>query len=114
MQPQQDSDGLNASEKPEKAGHFEPEPVVIPITGELDLHTFAPREVREVLEAYVEACVERGLPSVRIIHGKGTGSLRETVHAWLRKSRYVAKYNACEASEGGWGATRAWLISKRG
>lgn len=114
MPPMQDPDRLNASPKAEEAGGSEPEPVVIPITGELDLHTFAPREVREVLEAYVEACVERGLPSVRIVHGKGTGALRETVHAWLRKSPFVTKFNTCEAGEGGWGATRAWLISKSG
>ena len=76
-------------------------PVRIPITGELDLHTFSPREVSAVVTAYLEACLERRIFSVRIIHGKGTGTLRETVHALLRRSPLVAGFRLGDETRGG-------------
>jgi DNA-nicking Smr family endonuclease len=89
---------------------FDPsEPVEIPITGELDLHTFAPSEVARVLEAYLDACRERGIFSVRIVHGKGTGTLRETVHRWLRQSPVVSSFRLGDETSGSWGATIAML-----
>ncbi|MGC4072125.1 MAG: Smr/MutS family protein [Nibricoccus sp.] len=87
------------------------DPVRIPITGELDLHTFAPRETAQVVEAYLEACRERGIFTVRIIHGKGTGTLRETVHALLRRSPLVASFRLGDETTGNWGAT--WVTLKR-
>ncbi len=84
-------------------------PVPLPITGELDLHTFRPAEVGDLLGDYLAACAARGIRSVRIVHGKGTGALRERVHAWLRRSPLVAAFALCEAGDGGWGATRATL-----
>ena len=83
----------------------EPEPIRIPITGELDLHTFAPRETAQVIDAYVDACRERGIFTVRIVHGKGTGALRETVHAWLRRSPKVLSFRLGDETSGRWGAT---------
>jgi DNA-nicking Smr family endonuclease len=83
--------------------------VPLPITGELDLHTFRPAEVGDLLGDYLAACAARGLGSVRIVHGKGTGALRERVHSWLRRSPLVASFALCEAEAGGWGATRAVL-----
>ncbi|AHF91174.1 DNA mismatch repair protein MutS [Opitutaceae bacterium TAV5] len=88
---------------------FGPEPVVVPITGELDLHTFAPRETAQVLDAYIEACLERGIRSLRVIHGKGTGTLRETVHAFLRRDPRVLSFRIGDETSGGWGATRVQL-----
>jgi DNA-nicking Smr family endonuclease len=85
------------------------EPIRIPITGELDLHTFAPQETSRVLEAYLQACIEKGVFSVRIVHGKGTGTLRETVHAFLRRSPLVAEFHSGNETSGGWGATHAAL-----
>lgn len=87
----------------------DPEPVRIPITGELDLHTFAPRETAQVIEAYLEACRECGIFSVRIIHGKGTGTLRETVHALLHRSPLVADFRLGNETSGSWGATLVTL-----
>ncbi len=71
------------------AGHIRlPEtPIEMQIDGTLDLHTFQPREVRELIPAYLESCRERNILSVRIVHGKGTGVLREIVHSTLKKSR---------------------------
>jgi DNA-nicking Smr family endonuclease len=82
-----------------------PEPVRIPITGEIDLHTFRPAEVAGLVDEYLAACRERGLTSARIVHGKGTGTLRETVHAVLRRSPLVASYRLGDETAGGWGAT---------
>ncbi len=86
-------------------------PLPLPITGELDLHTFRPAEVGDLLGDYLAACTARGIRSVRIVHGKGTGALRERVHAWLRRSPLVASFALCDAAEGGWGATRATLAA---
>jgi len=87
----------------------EEEPVPIPITGELDLHTFSPRETSRVVEAYLDACRERGIYRVRIIHGKGIGTLRTTVHACLRRIPYVTEFHQGNETNGGWGATIALL-----
>jgi DNA-nicking Smr family endonuclease len=83
----------------------EPEPIHIPISGELDLHTFAPRETARVIDAYLDACRDREISTVRIIHGKGTGALRETVHAWLRRSPKVLSFHLGDETSGSWGAT---------
>jgi len=85
------------------------DPVEIPITGELDLHTFRPRDLKELIPAYLEACRERGLLEVRIIHGKGTGTLRTTVHAILQRSPLVKSYRLGNETTGSWGATMATL-----
>jgi DNA-nicking Smr family endonuclease len=80
-------------------------PIRIPITSELDLHTFAPSETNQLLEAYFEACTAQGIFSVRVIHGKGTGALRETVHAYLRRSPLVSHFQLGNETSGSWGAT---------
>jgi DNA-nicking Smr family endonuclease len=85
------------------------DPVEIPIDGVLDLHTFLPREVREVVTAYLAACRERGILEVRIIHGKGDGTLRRTVHALLRRDPAVLRYMLAGGDAGGWGTTLAVL-----
>lgn len=87
----------------------EPDPIEIPINGELDLHTFRPSEVKYLLEDYFEACEEKGIKRVRVIHGKGTGTLRETVHALLRKSDRVERFRLGDESSGSWGATLVQL-----
>ncbi len=83
----------------------ESQPVRIPITGELDLHTFQPAEIGSLLKEYLTACRDRGLGEVRIVHGKGTGTLRETVHALLRRSPLVDSFHLGNETSGGWGAT---------
>ena len=85
------------------------EPVAIPITGELDLHTFRPADVSSLLEEYLAECRRRGLRRVRIVHGKGTGTLRTTVHAHLSRSAVVAGFTPGDETSGGWGATLVTL-----
>ena len=84
---------------------MEEETIELPINGVLDLHTFNPREVKELVPDYLAACLERGIYSVRIIHGKGTGTLRETVHAVLARLSIVASFRLAGEDGGGWGAT---------
>lgn len=87
----------------------ESEQQTIPIDGVLDLHTFSPKEVKDLIPEYLLACREKGIFQVRIIHGKGTGALRETVHALLQKSPLVVKFQLADETGGGWGATIVWL-----
>ena len=77
----------------------------LPIDGTLDLHSFQPHEVADVVAEYLEACHQAGILAVRIIHGKGTGALRRTVDAALRRHPRVASYRTADESGGGWGAT---------
>jgi DNA-nicking Smr family endonuclease len=87
----------------------EPAPVALPITGELDLHTFRPRDIGELVPAYLAECAARGIHDVRIVHGKGTGTLRTTVHALLRRSPLVQSFRLGDESTGSWGATLVTL-----
>jgi DNA-nicking Smr family endonuclease len=81
------------------------EPIALTITDVLDLHTFQPKEIPSLLEDYLSACIEAEIFSVRIIHGKGTGVLRDRVLRILKKSPLVASFGAAPAEAGGWGAT---------
>ncbi len=80
-------------------------PVAMPIEGVLDLHTFRPQDVKEVVPAYLEACRERGILKIRVVHGKGIGNLRRTVHAILARLPEVESYALASGPFGGWGAT---------
>ena len=81
------------------------EPIELAIDGVLDLHTFQPREVKELVPDYLAVCREKGILQVRIIHGKGTGALRDTVHAILRRMPEVVSFRLGGDERGGWGAT---------
>ncbi len=85
---------------------WDPDAVVeVPITDELDLHSFAPRDVADVVEEYLRAAHERGFAEVRIVHGKGVGVQREIVHGVLRRHVAVERFVLADAGRGGWGAT---------
>jgi DNA-nicking Smr family endonuclease len=81
------------------------EPINIPITDVLDLHTFLPKEIPDLLDDYFMACMEAGIVSVRIIHGKGTGVLKKRVHGILKGHPQVASFVTAPVEAGGWGAT---------
>jgi DNA-nicking Smr family endonuclease len=85
------------------------ESVELPIDGVLDLHTFHPREVKDLVPEYLGACLEKGIYQVRIIHGKGIGALRATVHSILAKHPDVVSYTLDHPQYGGWGATIVYL-----
>lgn len=90
-----------------------PDEVEIPIEDHLDLHPFAPREVRDVVASYLEAAIERGFTEVRLIHGKGIGVQREAVRRLLDRHPGVAGYRDDDPLRGGWGATVVILRRER-
>ena len=81
------------------------EPVELPVDGTLDLHTFHPRDLKELIPDYLESCREKGILQVRIIHGKGSGTLRKTVYSILGRLSYVLSIRVAGEDSGGWGAT---------
>ncbi len=83
----------------------DPQPVRIDITDTLDLHTFRPAEVGDLLPEYFRACLEKGIFEVRVIHGKGSGALKRRVHAVLARDPRVASFSDAPLQAGGWGAT---------
>ena len=85
------------------------ESIEYPIDGVLDLHVFAPQDVGSLVPEYVQACRERGILRIRIIHGKGKGVLRRRVHAILQKLPEVREYRLAGEDASSWGATIAWL-----
>ncbi len=81
------------------------EHIEFPITDELDLHTFSPKEVSELLSEYFIECQKKSIFSVRVIHGKGKGILKKRVHSLLKKNEQVLNFHEATPSHGGWGAT---------
>ena len=85
------------------------DPVEIPIDGVLDLHTFRPGEIKCLIPEYVYECRRRGIYEIRIIHGKGTGTLQRIVHSALGKIPEVESFHLAGADHSGWGATIVYL-----
>ena len=79
----------------------------IPIEDTLDLHAFAPREIKSVVEEYVNAAYDAGLHEVRLIHGRGKGIQRGIVQQALERHPLVAEF--WDAPESHLGATVARL-----
>jgi DNA-nicking Smr family endonuclease len=87
----------------------EPEPVNLPIEDSLDLHAFAPRDVRPVVDEYLKEARGRGFREVRLIHGRGIGVQRASVQALLAGHPLVERFFDAPPERGGWGATIAVL-----
>ena len=85
------------------------EPVDIEITDSLDLHSFSPKEIRAVVEAYLDEAHKRGFALVRIVHGKGVGIQREIVRKVLSETEFVRSFKNAPEFSGSWGATIAQL-----
>ena len=81
------------------------EPVRIPITDVFDLHSVPPRDVKAVVEAYLEEARKLGFRALRIIHGRGIGVQREIVRSVLARTEFVESFRDAPAEAGGWGAT---------
>lgn len=85
------------------------DPVIVPIDGVLDLHAFTPGDLKDLLQDYIDACLESGVHDLRIIHGKGSGVMRARVRSQLRKDRRVLTVQDAPPEAGGWGATLVTL-----
>ena len=81
------------------------EPIKIPIEDVLDLHTFRPQDVADLLKDYFAECIKAGIHSVRVIHGKGKGIQKKRVHQILQKNPQVKSFKDAPPEAGGWGAT---------
>jgi DNA-nicking Smr family endonuclease len=84
-------------------------PVEMPITSELDLHTFRPSDLGDLIPDYLQACRERGILEVRVIHGKGIGNVKRSVESILRRLDFVERFGPASALFGGLGATMVYL-----
>ena len=89
------------------------DPVELVIDGVLDLHTFSPKDVKDLVPEYIGECLRRGVTDLRIIHGKGTGTLKAIVHSLLEKDPRVASFKDAGTGAGGWGATEVEAESLR-
>ena len=85
------------------------ETVVLPVEDSLDLHSFSPASIPDVVEDYLEAAHDRGLREVRLIHGRGIGVQRERVRSLLARHALVEAFHDAPPDRGGWGATVAHL-----
>ncbi len=85
-------------------------PMHLPIDGVLDLHSFSPRDLKTLVPDYIEECRARGILEIRIIHGKGIGNLRRTVHSLLAKNKAVRHFRLAGPGAGEWGATIVSLL----
>jgi DNA-nicking Smr family endonuclease len=81
------------------------EVVELPITDVLDLHSFLPGEIADVVRSYLDAACEHGFHRLRIIHGRGVGVQRERVRSLLAQDPRVEAYGDAPPESGGWGAT---------
>lgn len=85
-------------------------PIELPLTDVLDLHSFLPQDVADVVRDYLDAAWEGGLRSLRIIHGRGIGVQRQTVRTLLKRDPRVEAFGDAPPEAGGWGAT--WVQMK--
>lgn len=81
------------------------QPVNMPIEDILDLHTFKPKDIPDLLVDYFEACIDADIYSVRIVHGKGRGILKKRVQELLKQNQMVESFRNAPPEAGGWGAT---------
>ena len=79
--------------------------VELPLEDVLDLHPFAPEDLRYLINDYLDAAYEAGFPDVRIIHGKGIGAQRDIVRSLASRHPHVAAITPAPEEAGGWGAT---------
>ncbi len=81
------------------------DPVFIPVANELDLHSFAPAEIVDVVTEFLLAARAAGRSEVRLIHGRGKGVQRARVHSLLASLPFVVEARDAAPDRGGWGAT---------
>ena len=81
------------------------EVVELEITDVLDLHSFPPSDVADLVRDWLDAAYEKGYRELRIIHGRGVGVQRRTVRTILERDPRVVEFGDAPGEHGGWGAT---------
>jgi hypothetical protein len=89
------------------------DPVEIPVEDSIDLHPFPPRDVPDVVDAYLGEAAAKGFTEVRLIHGRGIGVQRDRVQNLLARHPLVRGFHDAPPERGGWGATIAYLKRRR-
>lgn len=79
--------------------------IEIPIDGILDLHPFSPKDLKTLIPDYIEECRALHILEIRLIHGKGIGNIRRSVHAILERNAAVKSFQLAGSDAGSWGAT---------
>jgi dsDNA-specific endonuclease/ATPase MutS2 len=87
--------------------------VRVPIEDVIDLHSFRPADLPDLIEDYLEECLRAGFTAVRIIHGKGKGFQRRRVRELLERNPHVRRFGDAPPDAGGWGATVVELVPRR-
>jgi len=107
------ADDLVGDGQPNEEDEYDPEqPVEIPVEDSIDLHSFPPRDVPDVVDAYLEEASEKGFTEVRLIHGRGIGVQRDRVQKLLARHPLVSGFHDAPPDRGGWGATIAYIKPK--
>lgn len=86
-------------------GETDQDAVELVIDGTLDLHAFSPKDLKYLIPDYIDECLKRKITEIRIIHGKGIGNIRRSVHALLDRNPKVLRYTSGDLNSGSWGAT---------
>jgi DNA-nicking Smr family endonuclease len=89
-------------------------PITIEINGILDLHHFSPKDLKTLIPDYLEECRKKGIMEIKIIHGKGIGNIRRSVHSLLARNSLVLDYRQAELHSGSWGATIVRITPRKG
>ena len=107
------TDDLEGDGQPDKEDEYDPEqPVQISVEDSIDLHSFPPRDVPDVVDAYLEEASRKGFTEVRLIHGRGIGVQRDRVQKLLAHHPLVSGFHDAPPDRGGWGATIAYIREK--
>jgi dsDNA-specific endonuclease/ATPase MutS2 len=91
--------------EPDGNGEASDDALELEITDVLDLHSFPPREVADLVRDWLDAAYDKGFREVRIIHGRGVGVQRKTVRTILERDPRVIDFQDAPGGAGGWGAT---------
>jgi len=107
------ADDLEGDGQPDEEDEYDPEqPVEISVEDSIDLHSFPPRDVPDVVDAYLEEASKKGFTEVRLIHGRGIGVQRDRVQKLLARHPLVSGFHDAPPDRGGWGATIAYMKPK--
>ena len=109
------SDAAEIEDDPPVDDEFKPEEAIhLELGDSIDLHSFPPRDIPDVVDAYLESVVGKGFTEVRLIHGRGIGVQRDRVQKLLARHPLVSGFHDAPPERGGWGATIAYLKSPTG